>query len=191
MNDWAQRKPLRLKEYDYSKPGYYFVTICTRERGTDILASAAPPNDTLVGAIINRPSPDHPQVSVQPSPSQIVATPWGNIVERAIHDIPHHYSSVTVDMYAIMPDHVHLLLIIKSPEAEGGGRQIAAPTVTVSTVIQQLKRVVSREAGQSIWQKGYYDHIVRNDEDLQTIRQYIQNNPANWLLNQSQIDPVP
>ena len=111
MNDWVQRKPLRLQGHDYSKPGYYFVTVCTRQRGENILAEIS--GGASVGAIINRPSP------------QVSLTPWGRIVQRTIFDIPSHYPNVAVDTYIIMPDHIHMILAIREP---GDGRLIAAPT---------------------------------------------------------------
>lgn len=189
MNDLPKRKPLRLSGYDYSKPGYYFVTVCTAVRGENILAEIY--STPVVGAIINRPSPCILQMSTQPSPV-IALTPYGTIVEQSIHNISHHYSHITVDSYAIMPDHVHMLLAVEDPgmagtlEVAGDGRQIAAPTpiaAKLPTVIQQFKRAVSKTAGYSVWQKGYYDHIIRNEEDLQSTRQYIQNNPLKWLLD--------
>ena len=60
------------------------------------------------------------------------------------------------------------------------GRQIAAPT-PLSNVIQQMKRITSKQAGISLWQKGFYDHVIRNDEDLANVRQYIRNNPLKWI----------
>lgn len=195
-----RRKPIRLTPYDYGSAGYYFVTICTRERGADILASITPSNDITVGAAICRPSPDNLRTPVQPSPV-IALTPYGNIVEQSIHNISLRYPYITVDSYVIMPDHVHMLLavegsgVVGSPEVAEDGRQIAAPTAVIAakipTVIQQFKRAVSMTVGNSIWQKGYYDHIIRCDEDLQNIRQYILNNPLQWLLNQNQDVPVP
>ena len=149
MNDWAQRKPLRLRGYDYGRTGYYFVTVCTAVRG-------------------------------KTSPRGVL-TPVGKITEQAISEIPSHYPNIKVDTYVVMPDHVHMILEI---HATGDGRLIAAPTgMDLSKVIQQFKRVVSKTAGFSIWQRSYYDHIVRNREDLENIRQYIQTNPQKWILS--------
>ena len=180
VNDVPRRKPMRLPRYDYGRPGYYFVTICTRERGRNTLSSITFPDDAPVGAIINRLSPGVIRTSVQPSP-EITLTPWGTAVERAIHEIPVHYPHVTVDLYAIMPDHMHMILGLAVAEER---RQAAAPTAGLSTVIQQFKRAVSRAVGESLWQKGYYDHVIRNDEDMQSTRQYIRDNPVKWFLNQ-------
>ena len=159
-----RRRDIRLKEYDYSQPGYYFVTICTAVRHQDILSVISP----AVGAIINRPS------------AEVSLTSLGRLTRQAILEIPNRYSGISVDAYVIMPDHVHLILAVQNVGPDG--RQIAAPT-SISTVIQQLKRAVSRVAGQSIWQKSFYDHIIRNDADLAEARQYLANNPLNWILN--------
>ena len=159
-----RRRDIRLKEYDYSQPGYYFVTICTAVRRQNLLCVIS----SAVGAIINRP------------PAEVSLTSLGRLTRQAILEIPNRYSGILVDAYVIMPDHVHLILAVQNVGPDG--RQIAAPT-SISTVIQQLKRAVSRVAGQSIWQKSFYDHIIRNDADLAEARQYLANNPLNWILN--------
>ena len=104
-----QRKRLRLESYDYSQPGSYFITICTRERNQEVLCSIEP----AVGAIINRP----PRISL---------TPLGRIVDETIRAIPDHYPGISVDQYIIMPDHVHLILALRHIGPDE--RQIAAPT---------------------------------------------------------------
>ena len=183
MNDWAQRKPLRLRGDDYGWTGYYFVTVCTAVRGENILAEIFP-GDAPVGAIINRPIVNRLIVNppfINPPPPKVALTPVGKITEQAISEIPSHYPNIKVDTYVVMPDHVHMILEI---HATGDGRLIAAPTgMDLSKVIQQFKRVVSKTAGFSIWQRSYYDHIVRNREDLENIRQYIQTNPQKWILS--------
>lgn len=153
-----KRKPLRLRSYDYRGNGYYFVTICTAVRHQNILSAITP----AVGAISNRP------------PVQATLTAWGAVVEQAIREIPNRYPGVMVDCHVIMPDHVHLLLTVWHTGPDG--RQIAAPT-PLSTIIQQFKRAVSRAIGVSIWQKSYYDHIIRTPADLEETRRYIVNNP--------------
>ena len=160
MND-PQRKCLRLEAYDYSQPGYYFITVCTRERKQEVLCSIEP----AVGAIINRP----PRISL---------TPLGRIVDETIRAIPDHYPGILVDQYIIMPDHVHLILSFRNIGPDG--RQIAAPT-PLSKIIQQMKRIASKQAGVPLWQKGFYDHVIRNDVDLANVRQYIRNNPLKWI----------
>jgi len=99
-------------------------------------------------------------------------------VDATIRAIPDHYPGISVDQYIIMPDHVHLILALRHIGPDG--RQIAAPT-PLSNVIQQMKRITSKQAGISLWQKGFYDHVIRNDEDLANVRQYIRNNPLKWI----------
>ena len=103
-------------------------------------------------------------------------TKYGKMVDEIILSIPAHYPSVSVDDYVIMPNHIHLLLQIHT---DPDGRPMAAPTI--QTVVNQMKGAASKWAGFSLWQKGFYDHIVRNDRDYQEILRYIQGNPAKWL----------
>ena len=81
-----------------------------------------------------------------------------------------------VDTYVIMPDHIHLLLQINTGN---DGRPLAAPTV--SRVINQVKGAISKEIGFSVWQKGFYDHVIRRGDDYTEVWRYIDNNPARWL----------
>lgn len=152
--DLPQRKPNRLKYRDYSKPGAYFVTVCTKGRRC-ILAS------TVVGAIIDRPQ------------SEMMLSPYGVAVDNAIKEIAQHYENVYVDSYVIMPNHIHMILVLLPFE---GGRSVIAPTV--SDIVRHTKAYASRDIGFSIWQKSYHDHIIRNRDSFVKIRKYIQNNPA-------------
>lgn len=172
--DQPKRKPNRLPEYDYSSPGAYFVTICTQDRRC-ILSSIT------VGEAISLPHSDEA--------FSLTLTDYGALVRQAIQNIPNHYPSVTVDNYVIMPNHVHLILrfepaddgrIISSPTAAGGnsGRLIASPTL--STVVGQMKRWVSKEAGRSLWQRSYHEHVIRGEADYREIWEYIDRNPAKW-----------
>ena len=90
--------------------------------------------------------------------------------------IPEHYGNVTVDKYCVMPDHIHLILCI---ENDSNGRMVSAPTV--SSVIGSMKRWVSRQIGRPIWQRSYYDHGIRNQQDYNEIWEYIENNPRKYL----------
>lgn len=153
--DLPQRRQIRLPDYDYSSPGAYFVTICTRDRQCIL-------SDVSVGAATSRPPILH-------------LTALGEIVDLAIKNISAIYPHVSVDNYVIMPNHVHLLLRICTDE---GGRQVAAPTV--SSVIGQMKRWVSRQAKTALWQKSFHEHVIRNADDYRQIWEYIDANPARW-----------
>ena len=155
MNELPKRKPIRIENYDYSSPGAYFITVCTSNR-EEIFWNG-------VGADIIRPQ-DVPLSAV------------GKIAEQGILQMAQHYENVAVDKYCVMPDHVHFILRI---ESDIGGRIISAPTV--STVVGSMKRWVSRQIGRPVWQKSFYDHGIRNQQDYDEIWQYIENNPLKYL----------
>ena len=147
MNNLPKRKPIRMTDYDYSAPGAYFITVCIAERKA-LLRN--------VGAATSRPS----------------LSKIGLVVEKAIEQISEYYPMISVDKYCIMPDHIHMILSVNT---DVDGRHIAAPTV--STVVGHMKRWVSIQIGNSIWQKSFIDHVIRNDKGYQAIWEYIENNP--------------
>ena len=154
MSEMLKRKQIRIENYDYSAPGAYFVTVCTANRARIFWKA--------VGADIIRPQ-DVPLSTI------------GQIVEQSILQITDHYENVSVDKFCIMPDHVHLILVIQN---NGDGRIISAPTV--STVVGSMKRWVSKQIGRSIWQKSFYEHGIRNQQDYDEIWEYIENNPLKY-----------
>ena len=151
-----KRKYPRLDNYDYSSTGAYFITICTSERRNYFWGN--------VGATIGRPQ-------------DVILSHYGNIVDEAINNIPSIYPAVDVDRYVIMPDHIHLLLIIRADEY---GRPMVAPTI--SRVVQQLKGYITKHIGSSIWQKLFVDHVIRNRQDYEEHVKYIYENPMKWSL---------
>ena len=157
MNDLPERKRLRLEQYDYSSPGAYFVTFCTKDRQC-ILSDITVGADALGG----------PRVAL---------TDKGRIVEKYIlstDNIP----GMHVDKYVIMPNHVHLLLSVDPGNGPPGA---SAPTMAiVPDAISALKRLVNRALGENIWQRSYHDHVIRNDSDYREIWNYIDTNPAKW-----------
>ena len=164
-----ERKPNRLPGYDYASHGAYFVTICTAKK-EPLFWEGAHPGDNNdrggnhVGAAISRP-----QATLQLSPA-------GRLVEQAIQAIPAHYPAVSVDKYVIMPNHVHAIIRIET--SGDGGRMVSAPTL--STVVGQMKRWVSKQIGRPIWQKSFYDHVIRNEKEYLDDWSYIDQNPAKW-----------
>ena len=149
-----KRKPNRLPSFSYDTPGAYFITVCLKDR-KPLLWEA-------VGASIARPP--MPPLSI-----------WGKVVEQAIREIPVHYPAVSLDHYVVMPNHIHLLLQIKTDD---DGRAMLAPTISV--VIQQMKGFVTKQLGHSIWQKLFHDHIIRDERDYLKIWEYIDGNPSKW-----------
>ena len=159
MNNLPKRKPIRIADYDYSTPGAYFITVCTANREKIFWNS--------VGAEIIRPQ----NVSLSIA---------GKIAEQGVIQIAEHYKNVVVDKYCIMPDHIHMILRI---ESDTSGRMVSAPTV--STVVGSMKRWVSKQIGRPIWQKSFYDHGIRNQQDYNEIWQYIENNPLKYALKKA------
>ena len=160
-----KRKNNRLPAYDYAQNGAYFITICTKERQEILWASNELETAEDVGASIARP------YVVAPLSKQ------GKIVEQCILQISNHYPAVSVEKYAVMPNYIHLFLLIQN---EGSGRAMLAPPATISQIIQQLKGVVTKALGYSIWQKSFHDHVIRTQQGFEMIWQYIDTNPQNW-----------
>jgi REP element-mobilizing transposase RayT len=149
-----ERKRNRLCNYDYGQNGAYFITICTKDR-KQILSK-------IVGD--GFPVPNLP----------------GRIAEEMIEQVMIRYPSVSVDKYVIMPDHIHLLLRI-----EGTGN----PSPTLGNVIgwykyQTTKRINQTDATQElqVFQRSYYDHVIRNQQDYDSVWEYIENNPRKWAM---------
>lgn len=137
------RKRLRLKKFDYSKEEIYFITICIKNR------------IELLGKIIET--------------NRIELTKIGNISEQYIKKIEIKYKNVKIDEYIIMPNHIHLLLIVNKQN-----------DISISRIIKQYKMCVSKIIGYSIWQKSFYEHIIRNEKEYWKIKEYIKDNIINW-----------
>ncbi|MDD6644336.1 MAG: transposase [Firmicutes bacterium] len=103
---------------------------------------------------------------------------YGRITEQGILNIPQCYPSVTVEKYCIMPNHIHMILSF----SRDCGRIISAPTL--SRVVGQMKRWVSKQIGVGIWQKSYYERVIRNGTEYEEIWRYIQENPLKYLLKE-------
>ena len=153
MNEKPVRKRNRLPGEIYRLPGAYFITICTRDRKCLFRVNSEP--EAL---------PDMPLTSL------------GTQVEKQLlHAISGYGPSLSLEKYVIMPNHVHLLLVTH-PDADR-----ACPDIRY--VIRFFKRNVSLTTGRSLWQKGFHDHIVRNDEEYRMIWKYIDENPLKWCLD--------
>jgi len=155
---FPNRRSLRLKKYDYSTPGAYFVTACTHNR------------KCIFGTI-----QDH----------QVALSPAGRIVENSWHELREHYRGLELDVFVTMPNHVHGIVFL----ADG------APTL--SEIIRGFKTYSARHAnalrdtaGQPVWQRGFHDHIIRNEKTLSMVREYIVNNPAKWHHDRENPDAV-
>jgi putative transposase len=112
------------------------------------------------------------------SGAKISLSEYGLTAEKSINKIADCYLCVFVDKYVVMPNHIHIILLVQNGIAKDG-RLIIAPTI--STVIQQLKRYISKQTGFSIWQKSFHDHIIRNYQEYLKIFNYIESNQLKWV----------
>ena len=190
------RKPNRLKDYDYSRNGAYFITICTKNHeelfGRIVGEATCLPqsyNPNMEPAIFTRAAEFiwERAADCRPYGLSVTLSDIGHKIEIAINNISKMYSDTFVDIYVIMPNHIHMVLIIGNGDGIGdddgigndNGRQVAAPTV--STIIGNMKRVVSIQCGFSPWQKSFHDRIIRDEEEYYRIAEYIEDNPEKWI----------
>ena len=149
-----KRKPTRLSEYDYFNQGAYFVTICVKDMKCIL-------SNIIVGEGL-RALP------------QIDLTSIGQIVEESICYMQTCYNCVSIDKYVIMPNHIHLLVSI----SDTGGR--GSPPL--HKIIGQFKSYTTKIYNGVLWQRSFYDHIIRGKEDYDNIWNYIDTNPQRWIL---------
>jgi REP element-mobilizing transposase RayT len=156
----------RLKDYDYSQPNAYFVTVCTKNRYG------------LFGEI-------HGDIMRLSSYGEIIQLSWFNL--------PQHYPNVELDAFVIMPNHIHGIIFL----TDVGAGLKPAPTDSpcdklhgLPEIIRAFKTFSSRQINQSrnmpgtsVWQRNYYEHVIRKDESLGKIREYIETNPLRWALD--------
>ena len=152
MKYLPQRKSNRLKDYDYSNAGYYFLTICVKDRYN------------LLGRI-------H-------SDNTVILSKHGKIVKERIETIAGYFPYSSVVKYVIMPNHIHLIIRLSNNDnlADSNNRT----NMTIPRIVSTFKRLSNKEIGFNLWQRSYHDHIIRNEEEYTMIWDYIENNPANW-----------
>jgi REP-associated tyrosine transposase len=176
------RRSIRLCGYDYAQAGAYFVTIVTKDRAS------------LFGEIVDR---------------EVRLNDGGGLVHSVWEELPDHYHGVDCDAFIVMPNHVHGVILLV--DGGGGGlndvgaglkpaRGLAAgqnsvraglkPAPTLSEIIRGFKTFSARRVnelretpGVPVWQRNYYEHVVRDENELHRIREYIANNPLQWELD--------
>ena len=182
-NEMPERKRLRLKHFDYGRVGAYFITICTENRrcilsqivGGDVLDAPPKTMKRTVGGDFDAPNEKHVTRYLE-------LLPYGEIADKYIQKLNDFYEHIKVDKYVIMPDHIHILLFLLEND---GASRTSPPTKqhsSVSQFVSTFKRMCNKEYGKNIWQRSYYDHIIRNSEDYDEVRKYINGNPRRWLL---------
>lgn len=104
--------------------------------------------------------------------AHIVPKPYGRIVEKYIRN------AAEVEKYVIMPDHIHMLIRL-----EGQGAEKQSPQASrVASIVRSIKTLTTKEIGEPVFQRSYYDHVIRNQRDYDEIWEYIENNPRKWML---------
>src|SRR6056297_1249221 len=171
-SDIHHRKSIRLKDYDYSKAGGYFVTVCTQKR------------QCLFGEIID---------------GKILLNEAGRMVQRVWDEIPGNYPGIETDVFIVMPDHIHGIIMIvgAGPCAcpdEGQPRGVA-PTMSLSDVVHRFKTMTTKRYTDGVkrcgwrsypgrlWQRNYFDRVIRNEKELDQVREYIFDNPEKWEID--------
>jgi len=164
-----RRKAIRLPGYDYSQAGEYFVTICTKDR------------EHIFGKI---------------EAGRMLVNGFGEIVASCWMDLPNHYPYVQTDEFVVMPNHVHGIIVIteRNPVKEG-----SEPSPTrrhpLSEIVRSFKTFSAKRInecrgtpGLSVWQRNYYEHIIRDERSLERIREYIVSNPERSLADENNLE---
>ncbi len=175
------RRSIRLKGYDYSKPGFYFVTICIDD------------GNCYFGNVIDK----------KMQLSQI-----GEITKKCWLNIPKHYPNVNLDEYVIMPNHLHGIIEVVAGTKNVVGAQNLVPLQACPMSQNKFGKIVPKSLGCIIrgfkigvtkwcrknnheyfkWQRNFYDHIIRDKYDLIRIKKYIINNPADWERDRNNLE---
>ncbi|MDH3944457.1 MAG: transposase [Anaerolineae bacterium] len=166
------RRTIRLPHYDYGQAGAYFITVCVKDRICKL------------GEVVGE---------------DVALSAEGKIVQSVWDELPEHYSHVELDEFVVMPNHVHGIVWIKEREEANVGARHASPlrrprgfkSGSLGSTVASFKSAATRKinqlhktTGTPFWQRGYYEHIIRNDEDLQQHRKHIQENPLKWSLDE-------
>ena len=149
-----ERKSPRLKDYDYSHPGAYFVTICTKDK------------QCILGEIVGE--------GLCPLPKNTL-TPIGKEIEKSVQFLIENYKGGSIPKYVIMPNHIHLIVVLEDSGGDG--------TPPLQNVVRGLKSYTSNKYGEMLWQRSFHDHIIRDAQDYQKIWEYIDTNPLKWELD--------
>jgi len=153
------RRSLRLRGYDYAKGGAYFVTICTQDRACIF-------GEAKAGSMRLNQS------------GQQIAMIWESLAER--------FSGVEIDLFVVMPNHLHGIVILTEGGATGTGLSEVVGAFKSMTTVEYIRGVEAKgwpKFRGRLWQRNYYEHVVRDEIELNRLRQYIDDNPAQWELD--------
>jgi putative transposase len=153
------RRSIRLKGYDYSQSGAYFVTMVTHQR------------ECLFGEVVDR---------------EMILNDFGKIADEFWRVIPDHFPNVELGAHIVMPNHVHGIIAITvgathaSPLPKNGTKPGSLGVIVGSYKSAVTKRINRKYTATKIWQRNFYEHIIRNDDDMECIWNYIESNPIMW-----------
>ncbi len=174
MKELPVRKHPRLTDYDYSAKGAYFITFCVKDR------------HELLGKLVGRDAPGAPTSKLNaPGAPTVKLSEHGRIIDREIMKTPSYYTNVFIDKHVVMPNHVHMIIIVAdgAPKASNlttGAPGASRPTMLIPSIISAIKRKTNKAFGFDMWQTSYHDHIIRNEDEYNHIWHYIDENPAKW-----------
>ena len=168
-------RSIRLKEYDYTQPGAYFVTVCTWTR------------ENLFGEVVDR---------------DVRLNEKGHIVEECWNVIPEHFPQIELEAFVVMPNHIHGIIVINGNDVVVGAthasplRKKSGPTPkSLGAIVGSFKSAAARrikdKVGETgIWQRSYYEHVIRDKKEWDLIRKYIEANPDNWEQDEENLARV-
>ena len=169
--DIHQRRSIRLAGYDYSQARAYFVTVCSQNR------------ECLFGEVAG---------------GEMKLNEAGRMVQSVWHGLPHHYPHVHLDQFIVMPNHVHGLIVLSDGIVGAGFKPAPTKRHGLPEIARAFKAFSSRRINQShgtpglhVWQRNYYEHVIRNENDLLQIHQYIEENPAKWEEDENHPGKIP
>ena len=165
MEELQKRKPIRLKDYDYSQNGYYFITICVKDR-QELLGAV------VVGDDAHIVPPD------TATEKYVQLSEYGKITQKYIERINLVYEGTSVPKYIIMPNHLHLIIALNHSTGRCGHRPLQSKMIP--SIVSSLKTLISKEFGFSPWQRSFHDHVIRNEAEYLKIWNYIDSNPLTW-----------
>jgi len=173
MKKFIGRKSTRLPHYDYSSPGYYFVTVCTYN------------HQCIFGEVINE---------------KMILNKLGDVVQNCWDAIPSHIPDTKLDAFKIMPNHIHGIIFITdvgvmhaSPLRNQSGpkpRSLGSIVGSFKSACTNRINRIRNTPGNPVWQRNYYERVIRDEDELNQIREYIVHNPLKWDLDRNSSENI-
>lgn len=167
MENEQHRKIIRIKDYDYSQTGYYFITICAH---------------------------NHKHILGRIKDGKMILNEYAEKINKLLNDFIFKIEDISLDIYVFMPNHIHLIIIIQNDNFEGnkilsqnkiGIFEIVRQFKSLSTMIyiDGVKNGLYEPYDKRLWQRSYYDKVIRDNQTYEKIYEYIENNPLKWEID--------